>query len=127
MAVGELAAPTPCLMPTTRPDSFSEQGTTDASRFPGYLVSKSGDGAPQLESGGLAMETLQLMLLQSDPASKALFLFPAWPRELDVSFKLHAPFETTLEGTFANGSLRALKVTPPERRADVVVLRPCDG
>ena len=29
MAVGELIVPTPCLMPTTRPDSFSEQGTTD--------------------------------------------------------------------------------------------------
>jgi hypothetical protein len=105
-------------------DRYCAQGTTDSSKFPGYLVTQSGDGCPQLESGGLAMETLQLMLLQSDPATNKVYLLPAWPRSLDVEFKLHAPGATVIEGQLRNGTLLGLKVTPAQRRADVVVVGP---
>jgi hypothetical protein len=45
---------------------------------------------------------------------------PAWPKEWNATFKLHAPFQTTVAGTVQNGRLTNLVVTPPERQADVV-------
>ena len=65
-----------------------------------------------------------MMLLQADPSSKRIFLLPAWPASLDVSFRLHAPLATVLEGEVINGTLHSLKVTPESRRADVVILKP---
>jgi hypothetical protein len=38
-----------------------------------------------------------------------------------VDFKLHAPFNTVVEGRHAGGKLAWLRVTPPERRADVIL------
>ena len=65
---------------------------------------------------------LQHMLLQSDNHGERLLLFPAWPKEHDIQFKLHAERNTTLVGELRGGTLRSLTVTPPERRKDVVVL-----
>jgi hypothetical protein len=48
-------------------------------------------------------------------------LLPAWPKEWDVDFKLHAPFQTTVQGSLRNGKIIELKVTPESRRADVVL------
>jgi len=47
-------------------------------------------------------------------------MLPAWPKNWDADFKLHAPFQTTVEGKIKNGKLVDLVVTPPERKADVV-------
>ena len=60
------------------------------------------------------------MLLQSD--GKKLYLFPAWPKNWDVNFKLHAPYKTTVEGELRGGKVVSLKVTPKAREADVVNL-----
>ena len=38
---------------------------------------------------------LQEMLLQTN--GEQILLFPAWPKEWNVHFKLHAPGETTVE------------------------------
>ena len=37
----------------------------------------------------------------------------------DVAFKLHAPYNTTVEGVFQAGKLERLVVTPESRRNDV--------
>jgi hypothetical protein len=66
------------------------------------------------------MKALQSMLLQSD--GKRVFLFPAWPREWDVDFKLHAPYRTVIQGVLRDGRLESLTVIPSSRRADVEVL-----
>ena len=50
-----------------------------------------------------------------------LCVLPAWPKEWNVEFKLHAPFHTTIEGRYAGGKVTELKVTPPERRKDIVL------
>ena len=50
-----------------------------------------------------------------------ILLLPAWPKDWDVSFKLHAPRQTTVECDFRNGRIERLAVTPPERKGDVVV------
>ncbi len=62
---------------------------------------------------------LQEMLLQT-PGNRIL-LFPAWPKEWDVNFKLHAPQQTTVEAVLKGGKIISLKVTPESRREDIVI------
>jgi hypothetical protein len=80
------------------------------------------DAEPDMDNGGAGMETLQLMLLQCD--GNRLQLFPAWPKDWDVSFKLHAPQNTIIEGVYRNGKLEKLEVTPKSRTKDVIQLTP---
>ncbi|MCX6924673.1 MAG: hypothetical protein NT154_15880, partial [Verrucomicrobia bacterium] len=77
------------------------------------------DSIPDQDHGANILTTLQCMLLQSE--GKRLFVLPAWPRSWNVSFKLHAPFDTTVEGVFQAGKLEKLTVTPELRRKDVVI------
>jgi hypothetical protein len=79
---------------------------------PGY------DWTPDHNWGGSGMIGLQEMLLQTD--GQKILLLPAWPRDWDVNFKLHAPYQTTVEGEVKEGKLVSLKVLPEERRKDVV-------
>ena len=46
------------------------------------------------------------MLLQGDDGK--LHLLPAWPREWDVTFKLHAPGQSTVECTYRAGRIARL-------------------
>jgi hypothetical protein len=77
------------------------------------------DWAPDHNWGGTGMIGLQEMLMQT-PGDKILLL-PAWPKDWDVDFKLHAPGQTVVEGTLRNGKLTHLKVTPEARRKDLIV------
>ena len=63
---------------------------------------------------------LQEMLLQTD--GKRILLFPAWPKEKDVHFKLHAPYNTTVEAEWKDGKLLMLNVLPVERKGDVEMM-----
>ena len=64
------------------------------------------------------MVGMQDMLMQT--VDGKILLFPAWPKDWDVDFKLHAPMNTTVEGVLKAGKLEQLKVTPEARRKDVV-------
>ena len=63
---------------------------------------------------------LQEMLMQT--VDKKIYLFPAWPINWDVSFKLHAPYQTTVEGVLKEGKVVSLKVSPESRRNDVEMM-----
>jgi hypothetical protein len=63
-----------------------------------------------------------LMLLQS--VGERVYVLPAWPRNWNVSFKLHAPKQTTVECEVKGGKMVKLKVTPESRRAHVEVCEP---
>jgi hypothetical protein len=76
------------------------------------------DWLPDQCHGSNLMTTLQLMLMQCD--GDEIRLLPAWPREWDVSFKLHAPKRTTVECVYRGGKIEKLVVTPEGRRADVI-------
>lgn len=94
-------------------------------RFPAFWDGMTFCGRPDMDHGGAAMAQLQEMLLQtprdpSAPAGGKLHLFPAWPADWDVDFKLHAPGQTIIEGSLQGGVLKHLKVTPESRAADVV-------
>jgi len=53
---------------------------------------------------------------------REILLLPAWPREWDADFKLHAPNQTIVEAKVRAGEIVELRVSPESRRADVVVV-----
>jgi hypothetical protein len=75
------------------------------------------DWVPDHNWGGSGMIGLQEMLMQT--IGDEILLLPAWPKEWDVHFKLHAPQNTTVEVEYKNGNVERLKVMPKEREADV--------
>jgi hypothetical protein len=75
------------------------------------------DWLPDQCHGGNLMNTVHLMLLQGN--GDRILLLPAWPKEWDVSFKLHAPRNTTVECVYRAGKIEKLVVTPKERMKDI--------
>lgn len=88
-------------------------------RFPAFW-GPGFDWLPDHNWGGSGMTGLQEMLLQTD--GKRLLLFPAWPNDKDVHFKLHAPYQTTVEAKVKDGKLVLLKVLPKEREKDIELI-----
>jgi len=86
-------------------------------RFPAFYID--GDWVPDHDNGGVAQQTVQAMLLQS--VNNKIYLFPAWPVEWDVDFKIHAPGNTVVEAKLKAGKIIYLKVVPEERERDIVV------
>ncbi len=81
---------------------------------PGY------DWTPDHNWGGSGMIALQEMLMQTD--GDKILLLPCWDKSWDVHFKLHAPYNTTIECKLEKGKVTLLKVLPKEREKDVVLL-----
>lgn len=81
---------------------------------PGY------DWTPDHNWGGSGMIGLQEMLIQA--VDEKIYLFPAWDKTWDVHFKLHAPFQTIVEGILKNGKIESLIITPQSREKDVVMM-----
>ncbi|MHC4623422.1 MAG: DUF5703 domain-containing protein, partial [Planctomycetota bacterium] len=89
-------------------------------RFPAFRDTD--DWTPDHNWLGAGMIGLQEMLMQTN--DRKIYLFAAWPKEWDVDFKLNAPYQTIVEGTLRKGEIETLKVTPQERRRDVVIMAP---
>lgn len=87
-------------------------------RFPAFW-GPNFDWLPDQCHGSVTVIALQRMLMLCD--GDAIQLLPAWPQDWDVSFKLHAPRQTTIECVYQNGRLEKLNVTPESRRNDVVL------
>ncbi len=77
------------------------------------------DWLPDQCHGGNLIATINYMLLQH--SGEKIMLLPAWPKDWDVSFKLHAPRQTTVEVVYRGGKIEKLEVSPPERRKDVAL------
>lgn len=88
-------------------------------RFPAFW-GPGFDWVPDHNWGGSGMIGMQEMLLQVN--DKKILLFPAWPKDKDVHFKLHAPYNTTVEATLKEGKIVQLLVLPEERKKDVELL-----
>jgi hypothetical protein len=89
-------------------------------RFPAFW-GPGFDWSPDHNWGGSGMIGLQEMLLQTTVDGKIL-LFPAWPREWNVHFKLHAPGNTTVEAEMKDGKVKVISVIPESRKQDVLIL-----
>ena len=87
-------------------------------RFPAFWNNRKFCECPDCDHGGAAMIHLQESLLQT--GGRAIRLLPAWPRDWDVDFKLHAPYNTVLQCRYNNGKVRSLVVSPEARVSDVV-------
>ena len=90
-----------------------------ASRFPGFW-GPNYDWIPDQTHGGVLMKTFQSMLMQTD--GRTIYLLPAWPKEWNVQFKLHAPYRTIVAGRVDHGQVKDLRVTPEARRKDIVII-----
>lgn len=88
-------------------------------RFPAFW-GPGFDWVPDHNWGGSGMIGMQEMLLQE--ADGKIYLFPAWPKNWNVHFKLHATHATTVEVELNNGVLKVLKVVPEERKKDIINL-----
>jgi len=86
-------------------------------RFPAFW-GPNYDWTPDQDHGGVLTKTLQVMLVQCE--GRQIRLLPAWPADWDVTFKLRAPYKTTLEGSVRRGRIERLDVTPKSRSADIV-------
>ncbi len=87
-------------------------------RFPAFW-GPGFDWTPDHNWGGSGMIGLQEMLLQCD--GDTIELFPAWPRERNVRFRLHAPRQTVVEAELKDGEVVYVNTVPAERRKDVVI------
>ncbi|WP_443750983.1 DUF5703 domain-containing protein [Asticcacaulis solisilvae] len=67
------------------------------------------DWVPDHNWGGSGMVGLQEMLMQT--VDDDIYLFPAWPRDWDVDFRLHAPGKVVVEGSLKAGKISGLKVS----------------
>jgi len=90
-------------------------------KFPAFWV-RGNDYMPDQDNGGNGENGLQQMLMQVD--GKKIILLPAWPKEWNASFKLNAPYKTTVQGKVKNGKLVNLTVSPSNRRSDIVYITP---
>ncbi len=86
-------------------------------RFP-VMWGPNYDWLPDQCHGANFINTLQLMLLQTD--GEKILIAPAWSDGWDVEFKLHAPGHTIVEAAIRNGKIEDLKVTPTERKKQTI-------
>ena len=86
-------------------------------RFPAFW-GPGFDWSPDHNWGGSGMIGMQEMLMQE--VDSKIYLFPAWPREWDVRFKLHASDNTIVEAELQGGKVVNVKVTPQSRQQDIV-------
>lgn len=110
---------------------YAHLGMTDQARQ--LIIKKLGDGpyrfpafwppdidwAPDHNWGGMGMIGLQEMLMQT--YNDRIVLLPAWPKDWNVEFRLHAPKRTTVEVKAVNGQIEKLRVSPANRRQDVEI------
>ena len=90
-----------------------------AFRFPAFY-GPSHDYVPNVPQIGNAMIALQSMLVQYD--GRRIMLFPTWPEEWNVEFRVHLPYETTLTGRLQEGEVQTLTASPGNREADIEYL-----
>ena len=98
----------------------NEKAKRPDSRFPAFW-GPNFDWIPDQCNGSVILSTLQYMLMQTD--GKKILLLPAWPAEWNADFKLHAPYNTTVEGRVVNGEVIDLKVIPESRQKDVIIIK----
>jgi hypothetical protein len=101
------------------PDREKPKGNSGM-RYPAFWDTFGFCQRPDFDHGGSAMIGLQDMLMQT--VNGKILLLPAWPKDWDCEFKLHAPGQTVVEGKVVGGKITDLKVTPTSRRKDVEII-----
>ena len=104
----------------------AQTGSCPGYRYPTFPPNDF-DGAIGADEYANMNTALQLMLMQSgeDCPKCSIILLPSWPCFLNVSFKLWAPLNTSIEVEYlgvglTSGTVVLLDVQPPERRNDII-------
>jgi len=79
------------------------------SRFPAFW-GPNFDWIPDQDHGSVASIALQRMLMHCDDGQ--IRLLPAWPKEWNVDFRLHAPGQSVVEALVVDGEIQQLCITP---------------
>jgi hypothetical protein len=80
------------------------------------------DWIPDQDHGNVMMIALQRMVMLYD--GNEIYLLPAWPKDWDLEFKLHAPGKTIVSGVVKSGKLVKWSIKPPKRKKNVTVMFP---
>ncbi len=72
------------------------------------------DGVPDTDHGANIIHQLQEMVMQVRDGK--IYLMPAFPKEWDVSFRLHPDKNTVITATYEKGRLKKLEVKPESER-----------
>lgn len=88
-------------------------------RFPAFW-GPGHDWVPDHNWGGSGMVGLQEMLLQTD--GKEIRVLPSWPKEWQVNFKLHAPYNTVVSGS-SNKEDTNIETMPIKRKEDIIMTK----
>ncbi len=80
---------------------------------PGY------DWTPDHNWGGSGLIAVQEMLMQE--VDDRIYLFPAWPRDWDVRFRLRASRGTIVEAELRQGKVVNVRVTPTRDKDKIIV------
>lgn len=90
-----------------------------ASRFPVFWQTNY-DWSPDQDHGSNLLKALQTMLLQEN--DNKILVGPAWPKDWNVNFRLHAPGRTTVIGRREANRWTSLTTEPAARQKDLVVI-----
>lgn len=85
-------------------------------RFPAFW-GPNYDYTPDQDQAGNFMTTLHKMILHAE--GDDITLLPAWPKDWNVKFKLHAPHRTVVEGEWRNGNWTEVNTRPRQRKNDI--------
>ena len=78
------------------------------------------DYEPSVDHLSWLRTAIHYMLIQNDFDTKAIYLFPTWPCDWSVKFKLHARLNTTVIIDYdGNGNLNQMIIEPQSRKTDV--------
>jgi hypothetical protein len=109
-----------CMGLTSEAKAITLKKMTDSSRRYPTFWGPGHDWVPDHNWGGSGMIGVQEMLVQESDSK--IYLFPAWPKEWDVDFKLNLPNNTIIECTLKRGKIQKLIVTPEKYKKDVVIM-----
>lgn len=90
-------------------------------RFPAFW-GPGHDWTPDHNWGGSGMIGMQEMLVQQH--DDTIYLFPAWPKEWDVTFRLHLPESRILEGCLKEGKAE-YRIFPEDQRKETIRIINC--
>ena len=88
-------------------------------KFPAFF-GPGHDWIPDHNWGGSGMIALQNMLVYNDQSQ--IYLFPAWPKEWNVRFRLHGFAKTVVECNYQNGKAVELDVSPVSGKKNLKIM-----
>ncbi|GAA3554384.1 DUF5703 domain-containing protein [Snuella lapsa] len=99
---------------------FTELKLSDSGRrFPAFW-GPGHDWVPDHNWGGSGMIALQDMLVQY--VDDKVYMFPAWPKEWNVDFKLHGPHGLVLQAALVNGVAEELSVMSQRKNEKIIMM-----